>query len=211
MKRVGIFIMAYEAATSSAQPSKIGRSECSSPNTTPAFGLIPAKLCNRYPLKSARISFILTRKSSSSLRKRDSGYGRSQFLLIMAPSPTKLAFGPLCGMGLVSSSVCSSIIYTNLAFRGSVHRNLADSSPLDTRKSAPSNRQTFVRPHISWPPFWHGISISTDGRLRKSLGLSREGKAITSIMREFFIRIYDECEQRGKRRLNTLEQKCTFT
>src|SRR5207247_258529 len=81
---------------------KIVGSECSSPNTTPAFGLIPAKLCNRYPLKSARISFILTRKSSSSLRKRDSGYGRSRFLLIMAPSPTKLAFGPLCGMGLVS-------------------------------------------------------------------------------------------------------------
>jgi hypothetical protein len=44
----------------------------------------------------------------------------------------------------------------------------------------------------------------------KSLGSSQEGLAISSIMREFISRIYDECERRVKRRLNTREQKCTL-
>src|SRR2546427_7395017 len=66
------------------------------------------------------------------------------------------------------------------------------------------------RPHFSVPLFWHGIFISTEWRLMKSRGPSRQGKAISSIMREFFRPIYNECEQRGKRRLNTREQKCTL-
>ena len=43
-----------------------------------------------------------------------------------------------------------------------------------------------VRPHVSVPPFWHGIFISTEGCLMESRGLSREGNAISSIMREFY-------------------------
>ncbi len=93
-----------------------------------------------------------------------------------------------------------------------IHRPLTDLSPLDTgRQAGALQPASFCQTTLFRVPLlarhFHFNRRVLDGVPRTQ----PRGKGYLINYARVLLRICNECERRGKRRLNTREQKCTFT